>query len=101
MYVVECKNMAPDRMPHEVKSDLETLFEGKGDRPSAQDKHLKRYDWVLTNLKQVLDSWGLAGGDWRVLPLFVLSQPLHAPLLGHAKMKVLSMADLQAGAPLV
>ena len=92
--------MAPDRMPHEVRSDLELLFVGTEGRPSAQEKHLKRVEWVRTNLDSVLKSFALGQGDWDVHPLFVASHPLHASLLGHAKVKVLSVSELSDGSPL-
>jgi hypothetical protein len=100
LYVVECKNMSPDRMPHEAKSDLDALFLGTPRAASTQEKHLRRVAWVRANLKHVLDAWQLEQREWSVQPLLVLSHPLHAPLLGHAKMKVLSMAELSSGASL-
>jgi hypothetical protein len=48
-----------------------------------------------------VDAWHLQPGTWNVRPLLVLSHPLHAPLLGHAKMKVLSLAELASGASLI
>jgi hypothetical protein len=97
LLVVECKNMSPDRLPHQVKSDLDALFLGGPGKPSAQDKHLKRVKWVETNLASVVAARGLLSGPWSIRPLLVLSEPLQASYLGHAKMPVLTIAALERG----
>jgi hypothetical protein len=100
LFVVECKDMEPDRMPHEVRSDLEVLFIGVKKKPSSQDKHLKRTGWVREHLQEVLASLGIAAGKWSVVPIMVLSRVMHSPLLGHARMKVVTLDELKDGAVL-
>lgn len=82
-------------MPHEARGDLEVLFIGARGSLSSQDKHLKRAAWVIENLSAVLASLNLVAGPWSVVPLMVLSQPMHSPLLGHAKFAVLTVEQLK------
>lgn len=100
LYVVECKDMELDRMPHEIRSDLEALFLGVKKKPSAQDKHLKRAEWVRENMQEVLASLDITDAGWSVVPVMVLSRVMHSPLLGHAKMTVITLEELKKGASL-
>lgn len=101
LFAIECKDVAPDRMPHEVQNSIETLFVGTASDLSAQEKHLRRTSWLRRNLAEVARHLDIApADDWKVVPVLVTSRSLHSPLLGRAKMMVHTMDELQNGVAL-
>ena len=60
--VIECKDFEMARMPHEVSSDVRSLFAGTGSARSTQEKHKARLAWVVAHIDDVVDWLGLPAG---------------------------------------
>lgn len=70
---IECKDLALARTPRELATEIERLFEGRGDRESAAERQLKRAKWLGERLDKVLLELGIMRkGRWRVKPSIVL-----------------------------
>jgi hypothetical protein len=94
---VECKDFQMARMPHEVRADLEALFISTASKRCAQEKHIGRVDWVRKNAALVLSSMGVddQGVQWTVQGAFAFSVSLISPLLGRAKLPVMTLDELR------
>lgn len=95
IFAIECKNFEQDRTPHEVINDLEELFLGTAKRESAQDRHIKRVEWLSCHLEDLITDFHLNGFSWKVVSVLVTSRILRSSLLGHAKMNVISYSELK------
>jgi hypothetical protein len=98
LWVIECKNFAAARVPHEVKHDLEDLFIDSARRTSVQTKHQRRVEWVSGHVAEILGWLRIpAQGRWKVCAGLVFSQALISPLLGHARMPIWTATELRDG----
>ncbi len=93
--VLECKDFAPARMPHEMDYELKKLFQGKHGQKSMIEQ---RVDWVHEHVEEIL-AWlqlDMAGkaSRWRVEPLIVVSQELLSPYLRTSPLHVVSLDKL-------
>jgi hypothetical protein len=97
MEVVECKDLALARTPHEMRNELENLFEG-GRHRSIVERHQRRTEWVRRHLKEIL-SWLKIGSEfserWKVRPLIVVDIELITPYLRKSKINVISFIELE------
>lgn len=96
---IECKDFEMARAPHEVRCDQEALFVSVSGRRSAQEKHLRRVDWLRQHVTSVVS---FMGGDstvagWTVEGAFVFSSPLISPLLGRASIPVWTLHEIANG----
>jgi len=93
--VLECKDFAAARMPHEMDYELKKLFQGKHGEKSMIEK---RTDWVHMHKEEILAWLRLDGAGrasrWRVEPLIVVSQELLSPYLRKSPIRVVSLAQL-------
>jgi hypothetical protein len=101
IFAIECKDLTPDRMPNEIRADLEMLFigsPGKKEKPSAQAKHLTRLRWLREHHDEVV-AWllGERGESWTIEAAIVTSRPLVSRHLGFAKMPVWTLAECRRG----
>jgi len=96
---VECKDFQMARVPNEVRADLEELFISTDRSRCSQEKHLRRIAWLSEHQAEVVP-WmgGPAGCNWQVAGAFVFSLTLISPVLGHARLPVVSFRDLRNGA---
>ena len=98
--VIECKNFALARIPHEMKNELEELFIGKkkknGKREkSAVEHHQERVDWIRKHLNEVLTWLRLdSNNNWQVQPLIVTDYELATPHLWNSPIPVVSLVEL-------
>jgi hypothetical protein len=97
LLVVECKDLAVGRAPHELQSELTKLFEGEGGKPSAIERHLRRTEWVSQNLTKVLHWLGLNdnGKRWKVNSLIIVDHELLTPYMKRVKAPIISYAELE------
>lgn len=101
LMVIECKNFAIARAPHQMSKELEDLFtgrtkkNGKGREKSAVEHHQERVDWIRKHLKEVLTYLGLEPtDDWKVEPLIVTDYELATPHLWSSPIPVVSLVEL-------
>ena len=101
LMIIECKNFALARAPHEMNNELEELFKGKkkkngkGKEKSAVEHHQERVDWIRKHLKEVLTWLGLeTTAEWEVKPLIVTDYELATPHLWASPIPVVSLLEL-------
>lgn len=93
--VIECKDLALARTPYEMSSEITNLFLGADNKDSIVEKHTKRVEWIKNNLKDVIDSLGIANnGKWKVEGIIVVDEPMLTPYLYKSKMRVVSFDEL-------
>ena len=97
--VIECKNFALARAPHEMKNELDQLFLGrqkrKGREKSAVEHHQERVDWVRDHLHDVVRWLELdSSTDWSVEPLIVTDYELATPHIYSSPIPVVSFVEL-------
>ncbi|MAF53957.1 MAG: hypothetical protein FI707_11535 [SAR202 cluster bacterium] len=80
---IECKNLALARTPREIQNQLVELFKGSRDSSPTTTKHLRRVDWLRSNLSAVLTSLQLSVDEktWTVVPLLVSDTEMYGPYL--------------------
>ncbi len=95
--VVECKDLALARTPHEMRNELENLFEG-GRHRSIVERHHRRTEWVHNHLKEIL-LWlkikSESSERWKVKALIVVNIELITPYLRKSKINVVSFIELE------
>ncbi len=93
--ILECKDFAAARMPHEIDFELKKLFQGKHGEKSMIEK---RADWARKHVGDLLNRLGLGGTEhtnrWHVEPLIVVSQELLSPYLRRSPIPVVSLQKL-------
>ena len=93
--ILECKDFAMARMPHEIDFELKKLFEGKHGEQTMIEK---RADWARMHVDDLLNWLGLSGVEhtnrWRVEPLIVISQELLSPYLRRSPIPIVSLKKL-------
>jgi hypothetical protein len=75
IFIIETKNFNYARNPFEISKELEKVFTGK---KSFVKKHLKRFDWVENNFDDLKVEYHLDDGNWKVIPMFIISEYLIA-----------------------
>jgi hypothetical protein len=91
IWVIECKDFAAARMPHQIANELEHLFLGQNGKKSQAEK---RTEWVRTNLVPILEWYKMKGPGWKVEPLIVVSEDLFTPYLRRSPIRILSFDTL-------
>lgn len=71
--LVETKDFSFSRNPYEIAMEHKKLF---SDDKSFVMKHLRRHMWVVENIKYVLEHYKLEQGDWKIVPMFIVSEYL-------------------------
>jgi len=95
LIVIECKNFALARAPHEMANELAELFQGRGKEKSAVQHHQERVDWLCSHLQEVLTWLGLdSTANWKVEPLIVTDYELATPHLWSSPIPVVSLVEL-------
>jgi len=94
--VIDCKDILFATMPHQLHLQLVELFHGTSKEKSIVEKHSHRTEWVKKHVKEILSWMSIEpSGNWKVIPLIVLSQELLAPYLWPASIPVISFAKLK------
>ncbi|MBN3887666.1 MAG: hypothetical protein HWQ43_00285 [Nostoc sp. JL31] len=95
LIVIECKNFALARAPHEMANELTELLKGSGKEKSAVQHHQERINWVCSHLQEVLTWLRLEPtADWKVEPLIVTDYELATPHLWASAIPVVSLVEL-------
>ncbi len=91
--VIECKDLEPARMPHEIGAELLKIFKGR--KKSAIEKHLGRLEWVQAHPEEVLEFLGCNdGGTWKAEALFVTDTELLTPFLEDSPVRFVPIAEI-------
>lgn len=97
LYVVETKDLSVARTAWELRSEIANLFEAKGRRRPAVEKHMARAEWVSRNMGAALERLGLDGGEedrWVVEPLIVISSELVSPRMMQSPIPIVTYRTL-------
>jgi len=95
--IVECKDLEPGRMPHEMHSELLKVFIGEHGKKSAVEKHLGRLKWVQEHLPDVLEYLKCNDGEaWAVEALFVTNAELLSPFLRDSPVRFVPIAQIES-----
>lgn len=73
IYLIETKDFSFSRNPYEIAMEREKMFSGD---KSFINKHLRRKFWIEKNLNHVLEYYGLEQDNWKVIPVFIISEYL-------------------------
>jgi len=97
--VIECKDFALARVPHEMKNELDELFLGRNKKnkreKSAVEHHQERVDWIRNHLPEVLSEFGLDfDATWAVEAMIVTDYELATPHLWSSPIPVVSLSEL-------
>lgn len=95
VFVIECKDLAIARTPHELKAELDYVFKGSMKEKSTVEKHHLRVTWVKDNLAAILNSFNVAHtGHWRVESLLVFDEAIFSSHIYGSPIRVLSYRQL-------
>lgn len=97
--VIECKDFALARVPHEMKNELDALFLGRDKKnkreKSAVEHHQERVKWVHEHLPEILSEFKLDSNvTWAVEPMIVTDYELATPHLQSSPIPVVSLSEL-------
>jgi hypothetical protein len=97
--VIECKDFALARAPHEMKNELDELFLGRDKKnrreKSAVEHHQERVEWIRSHLSEVLSEFGLdPNATWAVEAMIVTDYELATPHLWSSPIPVVSLSEL-------
>jgi hypothetical protein len=93
--LVECKDLALARTPHEMSFEIENLFRGN---PPIVERHQRRVGWAKNHLTYIFEWLGLDVdhvGKWKFEPLIVVNIELMTPHLRKSPIRVISIAELE------
>ena len=87
--IIECKDLEIARNAIEMSREVEALFVGNDHSTSTIVKHLRRVNWVKSNLTFVLKSYGIKKiGKWKIEPILVVSKEMITPYFHNAPIPV-------------
>lgn len=99
--LIECKNFAISRAPHEMKNEIDQIFlgrkknKGKERHKSSVQHHQERLEWVLNHLPEILTWLKLDTSiKWKVEALIVTDIELPTPHLLSSPIPILSFSEL-------
>lgn len=96
LLLIECKDLALARTPHELASELGSLFWGQKGKPSLIARHQKRADWVKAKTDRVLRLLGLESkGRWEVEAIVVVDQESFSSRIYQSPMPVMSLREFR------
>ena len=92
--VIECKDLEIARNAIEMSREMEALFIGNDHSESTVSKHLRRVEWVRSNLSLILVSCGIKDNKkWKFEPLLVISSEMITPHFHDAPIPVFSFSQ--------
>jgi hypothetical protein len=95
--LVECKDLAARRDPHEQNCELIELL-GPSDTPTILDRHAARIAWARDNVPAILEWLGLErSGGWRVRGVIVTDDDLVTRYTAESDLSIplIALHDLQ------
>jgi len=97
LWVIECKAITPGRMPHEVATEARKLFDERGGKLSAVEKHRRREADVRGRPSRALARLGHPPDEgWTVEALIVVDQELFTPYLRRSPVRVVPLDHLRS-----
>ena len=91
LYLIECKDLAACRTPHEFANQIDDLFDvGQG----FLKRHLDRENWIKGHIDDLLTFLNLPRGKWKVESLIVLSEPLIVSHMRISPIRIITFDDL-------
>jgi len=95
IFVIECKDLAIARTPHELKAELDYVFKGSTTEKSTIEKHKLRVTWVQDNLASILGAFNVAfTGYWKVEPILIFDEAIFSSHIYRSPIRVLSYRQL-------
>ncbi len=95
--IIETKDISIARTPWELRSEVANLFEAKGRRRSAIEKHAARVEWVRRNTGPTLERLGFDGGEadlWTIEPLIAIGSELVSPRMMQSPIPIITYREL-------
>lgn len=88
--LLECKDLSVARNVYEISNELINVYQGTDVKRSIVQKHQRRYEWIKSNLSNLLERYNLGELKikWTIKPVVVLSQAMVTPHLYKEKTKV-------------
>ena len=69
-------------------------FENTKKKKGYYEKHCRRVEWCNKHIDDFKEQYGLDNGGWKVIGLFILSQPLVSTKIYHKDIKMLTEKEL-------
>jgi hypothetical protein len=96
LFVIECKDLAMARTPHELALELDRLFIGVGGKASIVDRLATKTKWIKSHLLDIRRWMGLPMvGKWGCAPLVVTDRALVTPQLRKSSTRIVSIKQLR------
>ena len=90
----EVKKFNFSKNPYEMHLEYKKMFENTKKKKGYYTKHCHRVDWCNKHIDDFKKQYGLDDGDWRVIGVFILSQPLVSTEIYHKEIKMLTEKEL-------
>lgn len=91
--VLECKDLAIARNPHEMANEIESLFRGKRENKSTVEKHLNRVNWLSKNRDLLFDTYNLKPkGNWQFYTYLIVDEEMFTPHLESSEIEVITLS---------
>lgn len=90
----EVKNFNFSKNPYEMHLEYKKMFENTKKKKGYYEKHCRRVEWCNKHIDDFKEQYGLDNGGWKVIGLFILSQPLVSTKIYHKDIKMLTEKEL-------
>ena len=90
----EVKNFNFSRNPYEMHLEYKKMFEDAKKKKGYYTKHCRRVDWCNQHIDDFKKQYRLDEGEWEVIGLFILSQPLVSTKIYHKDIRMLTEKEL-------
>ena len=90
----EVKNFNFSKNPYEMHLEYKNMFEDNGKKKGYYTKHCRRVEWCNKHIEDFKKQYGLAGSNWKVIGLFILSQPLISTKIYHREINMITEKEL-------
>ncbi|HXM36341.1 MAG TPA: hypothetical protein VN920_14200 [Pyrinomonadaceae bacterium] len=96
LFLVECKDLAQARTPHEMSSELTNLFRGTDQKKPIVALHQRRTDWARQHVSELLEWLDIkVTKGWKVFPLIVVDRELFTPYLVNSPIPITAVEGLR------
>jgi hypothetical protein len=96
LLIVECKDLAHARTPHEMFSELTNLFRGTEKKKPIVALHQRRAHWARQHVTEILESLDIrVTKGWKVLPMIVVDRELFTPYLESSPIPITPIETLR------
>ena len=90
----EVKNFNLSKNPYEMHLEYKKMFENTKKKKGYYTKHCRRVEWCNKHIGDFKKQYGLDNNEWKVIGLFILSQPLVSTEIYHKDIKMLTEKEL-------